>query len=48
MTLDSNRTSMGLHVLLQFSELERTATPIGPDFIYKSYQFETRLTWRAR
>lgn len=46
--LESNRTSMGLRVLLQFSELERTGTPIGPEYIYKSYQFETRLTWRAR
>jgi hypothetical protein len=48
MTLDHNRTSMGLHVLLHFSELERTGTPVGPEFIYKSCQFETRLTWRAR
>jgi hypothetical protein len=48
MTLDNNRTSMGLRVLLEFSELERTATPLGPEFIYKSYQFESRLTWRAR
>jgi hypothetical protein len=46
--LEANRAVMVVRVLLQFSELERTRTPVGPEFTYKSYQFQTRLTWRAR
>jgi hypothetical protein len=46
--LEANRAAMVIRVLLQFAELERTRTPVGPDFTYKSYQFQSRLTWRAR
>lgn len=46
--LDTNRNRMLIRIVLDFSELERTGTPVGTEFTYKSYQFETRLTWRAR
>jgi hypothetical protein len=46
--LQGSRTTMAIRVSLQFSELERTRTPIGPDYIYKGYQFQSRLIWRAR
>jgi hypothetical protein len=47
-TLVDDRTSMVVGVMLEFSELERTGTPLGPAHTYKSYQFQTRLKWRAR
>ena len=47
-TLADDRTSMVVGVVLEFSELERTGTPLGPAQTYKSYQFQTRLKWRAR
>ncbi len=46
--LTNHRTAMVIGVRLQFSELERTGTPVGPDHTYKSYEFQTRLSWRAR
>ncbi|MCL4180838.1 MAG: hypothetical protein KJ072_24210 [Verrucomicrobia bacterium] len=46
--LTNHRTAMVIGVQLQFSELERTGTPVGPDHTYKSYEFQTRLSWRAR
>jgi hypothetical protein len=46
--LTNSRTAMVVGVVLQYSLLERTQTPIGPDRTYKSYEFRTRLNWRAR
>jgi hypothetical protein len=46
--LTNSRTAMVIGVQLQFSLLERTETPVGPDRTYKSYEFRTRLNWRAR
>ncbi len=46
--LTEDRTSMVIGVSLQFSELERTGTPLGPDLTYKSYEFQSHLTWHAR
>jgi hypothetical protein len=46
--LTNTRTAMVIGVVLQYSLLERTQTPVGPDRTYKSYEFRTRLNWRAR
>jgi hypothetical protein len=46
--LVQDQTAMVLGVTLQFSELELTRTPVAPDRTYTSYQFQKRLTWRAR
>jgi type II secretory pathway pseudopilin PulG len=46
--LTNDRNSMIVHVLLQYSALGGTATPVGPERLFKGHQFETRLTWRSR
>ena len=45
--LTNDQRSMAISVLLQFSEIEGTGTPVGPDWYFKSHQFEMEVARRA-
>ena len=45
--LTNDQRNMAISVLLQFSEIEGTSTPVGPDRYFKSYQFQTEIARRS-
>ena len=45
--LTNDQRNMAISVLLQFSEIEGTSTPVGPDRYFKSHQFQTEIARRA-
>ena len=45
--LTNHQRNMAISVLLQFSEIEGTSTPVGPDRYFKSHQFQTEIARRA-
>ena len=46
--LTNNQNYMVIGVMLQYYELEDTATPVGAANYYKSYGLTNRVTWHAR
>ncbi len=45
--LTNDQRHLAIHVLLQFSEIEGTRTPIGPESYFKSHQFEIEIARRS-
>ena len=45
--LTNDQRNMAVSVLLQFSEIEGTGTPVGSDRYFKSHQFETQIARRS-
>jgi prepilin-type N-terminal cleavage/methylation domain-containing protein len=45
--LTNDQRNLAISVLLQFSEIEGTSTPVGPDRYFKSHQFQTEIARRA-
>jgi len=45
--LTNDQRNLAISVLLQFSEIEGTSTPVGPDRYFKSHQFETQIARRS-
>ena len=45
--LTNDQRNVAISVLLQFSEIEGTSTPVGPDRFFKSYQFQAEIARRA-
>jgi hypothetical protein len=45
--LTNDQRNLAVSVLLQFSEIEGTGTPVGSDRYFKSYQFQTEIARRS-
>jgi hypothetical protein len=45
--LTNDQRSLAISVLLEFSEIEGTGTPVGPDRYFKSHQFQAAIARRA-
>jgi hypothetical protein len=45
--LTNDQRNLAVSVLLQFSEIEGTGTPVGADRYFKSHQFQAAITRRA-